>query len=129
MKTANTCYCGSQNFTSKSRLLTFSFISLDKILFRTLYTILKINKKPWATGRMIGVSSPGRGWESFYSPQRPGRFWGPPNFLSNGYKGLSVGIKRPEREADHSTSSSAEVKNAWSYTSTSTERLHVVLLN
>jgi hypothetical protein len=30
----------------------------------------------------------------------------------------STGIKRPEREADHSPPSSAEVKNTWSYTST-----------
>jgi hypothetical protein len=28
------------------------------------------------------------------------------------------GIKRPVREADHSPPSSAEVKNAWNYTST-----------
>jgi hypothetical protein len=31
---------------------------------------------------------------------------------------LSLGVKRPKCEADHSPSSSAEVKNAWSYTST-----------
>jgi hypothetical protein len=31
---------------------------------------------------------------------------------------LSLGVKRPEREADHSPPSSAEVKNAGSYTST-----------
>jgi hypothetical protein len=31
---------------------------------------------------------------------------------------LSLGVKRQEREADHSPPSSAEVKNAWSYTST-----------
>jgi hypothetical protein len=31
---------------------------------------------------------------------------------------LSLGIKRPGREADHLAPSSAEVKNAWSYTST-----------
>jgi hypothetical protein len=31
---------------------------------------------------------------------------------------LSLGVKRPGREADHSHPSSAEVKNAWSYTST-----------
>jgi hypothetical protein len=30
---------------------------------------------------------------------------------------LSLGIKPPGREADHSPPSSAEVKNAWSYTS------------
>jgi hypothetical protein len=29
----------------------------------------------------------------------------------------SLGVKRPEHEADHLHSSSAEVKNAWSYTS------------
>jgi hypothetical protein len=31
---------------------------------------------------------------------------------------LSLGVKRPGREADHSPPSSAKVKNAWSYTST-----------
>jgi hypothetical protein len=31
---------------------------------------------------------------------------------------LSLGVKRPEHEADHSPQSSAEVKNAWNYTST-----------
>jgi hypothetical protein len=31
---------------------------------------------------------------------------------------LSLGEKRPGREADHSPPSSAEVNNAWSYTST-----------
>jgi hypothetical protein len=31
---------------------------------------------------------------------------------------LSLGLKRPVREADHSLPPSAEIKNAWSYTST-----------
>jgi hypothetical protein len=31
---------------------------------------------------------------------------------------LSAGVKRPVREADHSSISSAEFKNAWSYTYT-----------
>jgi hypothetical protein len=31
---------------------------------------------------------------------------------------VTQGVKRPEREADHSPPSSAEVENAWSYTST-----------
>jgi hypothetical protein len=31
---------------------------------------------------------------------------------------LSLGVKRPGREADHSHASSVEVKNAWSCTST-----------
>jgi len=42
---------------------------------------------------------------------------------------LSLGVKRPGREADHSPSSSSEVKNAWSYTSTPPIRLHGVVLS
>jgi hypothetical protein len=41
----------------------------------------------------------------------------------------SLGVKRPGREADHSPPSSAEVKNAWSYTSTPPIRLHGVALS
>jgi hypothetical protein len=40
----------------------------------------------------------------------------PPNQWVPG--ALSLGVKRPRREADHSPPSSAEVKNAWSYIST-----------
>jgi hypothetical protein len=42
--------------------------------------------------------------------------------------GRGDGIKRQEREADHSPLSSAEVKDAWSYTFTSPIRLHGVVL-
>jgi hypothetical protein len=31
---------------------------------------------------------------------------------------LSPGVKRPEREADHSPPTSAEIKRMWTYTST-----------
>jgi hypothetical protein len=41
---------------------------------------------------------------------------------------LSLVAKRPEREADHSSPSSAEVENAWSYTSTPPIRLQSVVL-
>jgi hypothetical protein len=42
---------------------------------------------------------------------------------------FSLGVKRPGREVDHSPPSSAEVKNAWSYTSTPPIRLHGVALS
>jgi hypothetical protein len=42
---------------------------------------------------------------------------------------LSMGVKRPGRETDNSPLSSAEVKNAWSYTSTSPIRLHGVVFS
>jgi hypothetical protein len=42
---------------------------------------------------------------------------------------LSLGVKQPEREVDHSPPCSAEVKNAWSYTSIPPVRLHGVVLS
>jgi hypothetical protein len=43
---------------------------------------------------------------------------------------LTPGVKRPEREADHSLPSSAEVKNLWkSYASIPSICLHGVVLN
>jgi hypothetical protein len=42
---------------------------------------------------------------------------------------LSLGEKRPGREADHSPPSNAEVKNAWSYTCNLPIRLHGVVLS
>jgi hypothetical protein len=45
--------------------------------------------------------------------QRPTQ---PPVQLVPGF--LFLGVKRPGREADHSPPSSAEVRSAWSYTST-----------
>jgi hypothetical protein len=42
---------------------------------------------------------------------------------------LSLGVKRPWREADHSSPSSTEVKNEWSYKSTPPIRLHGVVLS
>jgi hypothetical protein len=42
---------------------------------------------------------------------------------------LSLGVKRPGREADHSPPSSAEIKNEWSYTSTPPTCLHGVVLS
>jgi hypothetical protein len=42
---------------------------------------------------------------------------------------LSLGVKRPRRETDHSHPSCAEVKNAWCYTSTPPIRLHGVVLS
>jgi hypothetical protein len=67
---------------------------------------------------MIGGSSPGSGWE-FLSPPRPDRLWEPTQPPIQWVPGaLFLEVNRPGREADHSLLSSAEVKNAWSYTST-----------
>jgi hypothetical protein len=64
-------------------------------------------------GRLRGQSSsPGRG-------RRSDQLWGPPNLPIEWVPGaLSSAIKLPEREADHSRLTSAEVKKMWIYTST-----------
>jgi hypothetical protein len=66
-----------------------------------------------ATGNDLGGRGliTGRGKRCFSSSQRSDRLWGTRNFLSNGYRGLFLGVKRPGREADHSSPSNAEVKN------------------
>jgi hypothetical protein len=48
--------------------------------------------------------------------------------LRIGTGALSPGVKRPGGEADHSSSTTADVKKMWIYTSTPI-RLHVVVLN
>jgi hypothetical protein len=60
----------------------------------------------WGVGVRVLVES-----RIFSSPNRSDRLWGPPNLLSNGYRGtLSPGVKRPGREADRSPPTSAKVK-------------------
>jgi hypothetical protein len=50
--------------------------------------------------------------------------------MGNGGGGvLTLGVKRPGSEANHSLPSSDEVKNASSYTSTPPIRLHGVVFN
>jgi len=50
-------------------------------------------------------------------------------YPSNIAGGSFPGIKLPRREANHSPPSSAEVKNAWSYTCTAPIRLHGMVLS
>jgi hypothetical protein len=61
-------------------------------------------------------SIPGIG-RDFFSPPDPDRPRDPSSLLLIP-GALSPGVQRPGSEADHSPPSSAEVKNAWSYTST-----------
>jgi hypothetical protein len=41
---------------------------------------------------------------------RPYRRWVPPNFLYNGYRVSFPGVKQPGRGANHTPTSSAEIK-------------------
>jgi len=65
----------------------------------------------------------------FSSPPRADQLWVSPSLLSNGYRGSTLGEKRPRSEADNPPPSSVEVKNMWSYTSIPQIRLHGAVLN
>jgi hypothetical protein len=56
-----------------------------------------------------------RGKRFFSTPQRPNRLWSISSLLTQWIPGaVSLGVNRPEREADHLPASSAEVKNGGS---------------
>jgi len=50
------------------------------------------------------------------SAERQDRLWAPSSLVFNAYRHSLPEVKRPRREADHSPSSSANVKNEWGYT-------------
>jgi len=54
----------------------------------------------------------------------PDRFWGPITSYQIGIAAVSQAVNQPCREANHSPLSCAEVKKAWSYTSTPSKCLH-----
>jgi hypothetical protein len=57
-------------------------------------------------GLEVRGSNPGEGGIFSTCPDRP---WGPPSLLYNGYRVFPGGRKRPGRDADPSSPSSAEV--------------------
>jgi hypothetical protein len=78
---------------------------------------------------MIRNSIPGGGWEFFSSPPRPERLWSPPSLYPMVPESLSLEVKWPGREADHSPPLVPRSKNEWSYTSTPPVRLHSMVLD
>jgi hypothetical protein len=84
--------------------------------------------KRWATGCMIGGSSPGKcGNFSFHHRVQTGSGAHPAS-CSMGTWDSFPGVKQVRCEADHSPPPSAEVKNAWNYKSNSPISLHGVVL-
>lgn len=53
------------------------------------------------------------------SQHRPGRLWCSPSLIWKWYRNYFLGLKWPVRDVDHSLTSSAKVKNRWSYISAS----------
>jgi len=94
--------------------------SLCACRFYTSLNIFHSNRIKCGPGNSVGIATvyglDGPGIESRWGRDffaRRDRPWGPPSLLYNGYPFLHGGKVRPERAADHSPPSSAEV-----YTST-----------
>jgi hypothetical protein len=110
-KWSNLCH---SSITNWSTLTTLESARMRTSSFCILYQNLLRSAVQWQS---YGPNDPGVQFSA--GALRPERLCGPPSLLSNGYRGpLSPGVKRSGCEADHSTPSSAEVTNAWSYTST-----------
>ena len=78
-----------------------------------------------ATGWMVRGSNTGKDQTFFSPPKRTGGLWDPPILLFQ-RNGVLSGAKERSREVNHSPPSSAEIKNAWSYTLTPSIFLHGV---
>jgi len=75
-------------------------------------------------GYTIQGSNPRRGKD--FPPKRPDLLWGPLSLLFNGYRDSFLWVKQSGHVVDHSFPSSAKVKNACHYTSTSPTHRHGV---
>jgi hypothetical protein len=100
----------------RRKVFHVSCVSPETILLRIKWTVsphptkrTRNSSVSIATGYGLDGqgSIPGRGKIYFSTPPRSDRFLGPPNFLSNGYRGE---VKRTGREAGHSHPSCAEIK-------------------
>jgi hypothetical protein len=73
--------------------------------------------RDYAMGWKFRVSNPGSAMIFF--PKRPHMLWDKPNFLWNGCRVLFPGVKRQKREVNQSPPSSAEVRNKWGFSPSS----------
>jgi len=78
----------------------------------------------YATGWKTRSSNADRSKRLFFSPKSPDRLCGPPILLFGGHRSSFLRVKWPGPEVDHSSPSSAEVKNGWSYTSSPPVGIH-----
>jgi hypothetical protein len=78
------------------------------------------------TNWRLRVSNTSRNKKFCMSSKLSVPFCGPPNLLFSGYQRSFPGVNQPPCEVDHLLPPSVEVKNGWSYISTSLIRPHGV---
>jgi hypothetical protein len=121
-------YCNTPNFTGNSKLnFNRGVLQINKDLFfrfthfKTLFCMMIIKQSIRKNLVLYSASS------FFVMIVLKTSFLQPPIQWVQG--ALSLGVRRPGREADHTPPSSADVKNVWSYTSTLPIRLRGVVLS
>jgi hypothetical protein len=101
-------------------IITCSYILWVKcnINIKILYLWKKIGEAGYSDVMGWAAIPFQQGQNYFFSPWYPDRLWAPPSLLSNRHQGLfPPEVTWSGYEADHSSPSSAEVKNIWSHTS------------
>jgi hypothetical protein len=117
---ANFC-CSTGCYISEGYTVLFSvavtYVSRGEVancrsFFTHKVTLDKNKGRDSSVGITADYGLDGRGKKLFSSPQRPDQFWGPPSLLYSGHRGnISLGIMRSGRQADHSPTPNADVKN------------------
>jgi hypothetical protein len=132
------CYYCSKTFELFLKFKEYiSFREIMNLSYILIFSLLTSRLEQWLLSRYSSGLRAGRSGFDFrrelgiflfttvsrtgLGPTQPPIQWVP--------RALSLGVKRPGREADHSPPSSAEVKNAWSYTSIPLICLHGLVLS
>jgi hypothetical protein len=111
-------HCGFVSFNSRNGVVTYSSSSIFE-RFTVHFSSRRPANQPEVFVIFPSPSSPGRGWKFFLFPTESGPALGPTKPPIQWVLGaVFLGVKLLGHEADHSCPSNAEVKNAWSYTST-----------
>jgi hypothetical protein len=117
-KTGNLCQMLTRYYSLNSSSLSFVTLNLPTPCYAISHSVKRLGYGLDDRNCMIRFAAGARNFSHYHRIQT-GSGANPVSYpIGTGGGALSLGVKRPEREADQSPPSSAEVKKVWSYTST-----------
>jgi hypothetical protein len=87
---------------------------------------VRYGSRDGSVGIVTGLRTGRSGLRITEGAERQNRLWGPPSLLFKAYRDSSLGVRRLGCDIAHLPSCSTEVRNEWSYTSTSPVYLYGV---